>query len=184
LKDACRIANWTKPWETSGISLTFRARKIGISHSEHHSDTGGENSPGVEQAFRRGLDHGFHRAMQKIGVDWQSSHPLALEATKIGLWRRAELQDRHATSWGSYEEPEYPCVIRATLRRSGLRPSVRWSILSRDGRRCVVCGSSASDGATLEIDHIVSVAHGGTDSAENLRTLCFDCNRGKGSASE
>jgi 5-methylcytosine-specific restriction endonuclease McrA len=183
LKDACRVANWTKPWETSDIELTFRARLIDPGHAEHHSDVGGENSPAIEQAFRRGLDHGFHRAMQELGIDAQSSHPMALESAQIGQWRRAELQARNMTSWGSYVEPDYPCIIRTTLRRSGLKLSVRWSILSRDNRRCVVCGSSAEQGATLEVDHIISVADGGTDQPENLRTLCFDCNRGKGASS-
>ncbi|MGH2584557.1 MAG: DEAD/DEAH box helicase family protein, partial [Dehalococcoidia bacterium] len=36
------------------------------------------------------------------------------------------------------------------------------------------------DGATLEDDHIQPRAHGGEDAGLNLRPLCADCNRGRG----
>lgn len=184
LKDACRVANWTRPWEPEGVSLTFRARKIDDDHPEYQSDTGGENSPAVEQAFRRGIDQGVAEALRILGVDWQSADPLAQFSRKVHRWRLAELHARNTLNWGSFTEPDYPCVVRTTLRRSGVTPSIRWKVLERDGRKCIVCGISAKDGAVLEVDHIVSVFHGGTDDMDNLRTLCFDCNRGKSSGSD
>lgn len=56
--------------------------------------------------------------------------------------------------------------------------SKRYNVMKRDGFQCVLCGASGKD-AQLEIDHITPVAAGGADSMENLRTLCFKCNRGK-----
>jgi len=64
--------------------------------------------------------------------------------------------------------------------RSSISPSLRFDILCRDNRRCRICGATADDGVRLEIDHIVPVAKGGTDDMSNLWTLCFECNRGKG----
>ncbi len=41
-----------------------------------------------------------------------------------------------------------------------------------------MCGRS-KDEVSLEVDHVVAVAEGGTDEAGNLVTLCRDCNNGK-----
>lgn len=60
--------------------------------------------------------------------------------------------------------------------------SVRFAILQRDTYRCRLCGAAARDGAhvRLEVDHITPRSAGGTNAVENLWTLCFACNRGKG----
>ncbi|MFQ3583430.1 MAG: HNH endonuclease [Cyanobacteriota bacterium] len=52
---------------------------------------------------------------------------------------------------------------------------VREYILQRDGFRCLGCGKTASQ-AKLQIDHIVPIAHGGSNDISNLQTLCRDCN--------
>ena len=57
--------------------------------------------------------------------------------------------------------------------------SVRVDILNRDNYKCVFCGRNA-DRVTLEIDHIIPFSQGGSNEIDNLQTLCFDCNRGKG----
>lgn len=64
--------------------------------------------------------------------------------------------------------------------RAGLTTKARFVILKRDSYRCRICGTSADDGCRLEVDHKVPVAKGGSNDPENLWTLCFDCNRGKG----
>jgi hypothetical protein len=57
---------------------------------------------------------------------------------------------------------------------------VRQHVLRRDKFSCQICGRTASDGVKLEVDHRTPVSKGGTDSSENLWTLCDACNRGKG----
>lgn len=47
---------------------------------------------------------------------------------------------------------------------------LRAEILFRDCYRCAECGAAAE-----EVDHIVPLSAGGTDSAENLRSLCRAC---------
>jgi len=73
-------------------------------------------------------------------------------------------------------EEKSPRKPRQERRRIGKR--LRYLILERDGFRCVLCGKTAKD-RQLEVDHIIPVAKGGTESLNNLRTLCIDCNRGK-----
>lgn len=67
--------------------------------------------------------------------------------------------------------------------RSGISPKLRFEIFRSCNYRCQICGRKASLDLTLEIDHKVPVARGGTNDLANLWVLCFDCNRGK-SASE
>lgn len=42
----------------------------------------------------------------------------------------------------------------------------------------LVCGATNKE-TTLEIDHIIPVAKGGTNDISNLQTLCKECNRAK-----
>jgi hypothetical protein len=60
-----------------------------------------------------------------------------------------------------------------------VRPSVRFDVFKRDGFSCAYCGRKPPE-VTLEVDHIIPIAGGGTDNTENLVTACVDCNRGKG----
>ena len=64
--------------------------------------------------------------------------------------------------------------------RSGLSLSLRFDVFRRDDYRCQICGATTSDGVRLEVDHKDPVSNGGGDEMWNLWTLCFSCNRGKG----
>lgn len=50
---------------------------------------------------------------------------------------------------------------------------------TRDNFQCVLCGRRPPE-VELFVDHIKPVARGGDNSPNNLRTLCFECNAGKG----
>ncbi|MCY2980904.1 MAG: HNH endonuclease [Planctomycetota bacterium] len=60
--------------------------------------------------------------------------------------------------------------------------ALRFLVLKRDRFCCVACGQSPSNapGLELEIDHKLAWSKGGETIEENLQTLCFNCNRGKG----
>lgn len=64
--------------------------------------------------------------------------------------------------------------------------SLRYKVLSRDKFRCVICGRSPAKDVNIElhVDHIHPWSKGGQNIEENLRTLCFDCNLGKGAKIE
>jgi len=66
-------------------------------------------------------------------------------------------------------------------KRKPIKPTLRFEIMKRDDYRCQMCGITAKDGATLEIDHITPVVKGGNNDSDNLQVLCRDCNAGKGS---
>lgn len=67
------------------------------------------------------------------------------------------------------------------LKRPRMPARLRYKVFVRDGFRCVLCGATASDeGTKLHVDHIIPVFKGGTNSIDNLRTLCAECNLGKG----
>ena len=53
------------------------------------------------------------------------------------------------------------------------------SVFRRDGYRCQMCGATKSDGTRLTIDHIIPLASGGSNSIDNLQTLCRTCNENK-----
>lgn len=59
---------------------------------------------------------------------------------------------------------------------------LRDHIKKRDNYTCCICGNSIHNepNLLLEIDHIVPVAKGGLTEENNLQTLCWKCNRSKG----
>lgn len=64
----------------------------------------------------------------------------------------------------------------------GLNVRIRFEVFKRDDFRCQYCGRRSPD-VVLEVDHIVARANGGSDDPINLRTSCWECNRGKGAVS-
>lgn len=49
---------------------------------------------------------------------------------------------------------------------------LRLRVLERDRFRCVICGGPAK-----VVDHVTSLANGGTNAPSNLRSLCPRCDR-------
>ena len=80
---------------------------------------------------------------------------------------------------GIYENPINAEQSRRERERQMMTPSLRYDILKRDNFRCQICGRTAQDGVTLEVDHKKPIAKGGKTEPDNLWTLCMDCNRGK-----
>ena len=74
-------------------------------------------------------------------------------------------------------------IIKRTKRDPSL--GLRFLVLKGDNFCCVACGRSPAtvDGLVLGIDHISPWAEGGETIEDNLQTLCFDSNRGKGAHS-
>ncbi|NOT17631.1 MAG: HNH endonuclease [Sulfuriferula sp.] len=68
-------------------------------------------------------------------------------------------------------------------QRALMTSSLREKIKCRDNFACQCCGLSINDekNLLLEIDHIIPLSKGGITSTDNLQTLCWKCNRSKGS---
>ena len=75
---------------------------------------------------------------------------------------------------------KYKANKKRQNRSRYISASVRVSVLNRDKYKCVFCGRSSKQ-VYLEVDHIIPFSKGGSNDINNLQTLCFDCNRGKGS---
>lgn len=82
-------------------------------------------------------------------------------------------------------------IKKETDRRRRVTQSVKKEVLERDDYTCQICGISAGfvrnlcpgleEYLLLEVDHIQSVAEGGTGKdSDNLQCLCWRCNRKKG----
>ena len=72
------------------------------------------------------------------------------------------------------------CATKLEIRygRQPIPRKLRHEVFKRDGFCCRECGAS-KDETSLEIDHILPVAKGGTNDIDNLQTLCRECNRMK-----
>ena len=68
-------------------------------------------------------------------------------------------------------------------QRALMTSMLREKIKHRDNFTCKICSLSIADEThlLLEIDHIIPLSKGGVTSEENLQTLCWRCNRSKGS---
>lgn len=55
---------------------------------------------------------------------------------------------------------------------------LRREVVARDGNHCSRCGESG-ERRPLQLDHIVPVAEGGTDTLANARLLCTPCHTPK-----
>lgn len=68
-------------------------------------------------------------------------------------------------------------------QRRLMTPALRRFILERDDNTCKKCGNSTRNeqNLLLEVDHIIPIARGGLTTEDNLQTLCWKCNRSKGS---
>ena len=66
------------------------------------------------------------------------------------------------------------------VERGRVSNKMRFAIYERDGYRCRMCGRGERE-VNLEIDHIKPIAKGGKSTYDNLKTLCTECNKRKGS---
>lgn len=84
-------------------------------------------------------------------------------------WRRPKLRLRHRPEVTVHRSPE------PRTDRPRIAADTRLFVWQRDGGRCCDCGSTTD----LQFDHIVPVAKGGSNTAQNVELLCADCNRRK-----
>ncbi len=63
-------------------------------------------------------------------------------------------------------------------KRKSISNSTRFEIFKRDRFTCVYCGRTPPT-ITLQVDHVLPVAAGGSNDDVNLVTSCFECNNGK-----
>lgn len=63
-------------------------------------------------------------------------------------------------------------AVAEKMKRSAIPDIVKLIVYERDEGKCVRCGSNIS----IQFDHIIPVAKGGSNTAENIQILCQRCN--------
>jgi Homing endonuclease associated repeat/HNH endonuclease len=94
------------------------------------------------------------------------------------------------------DEPEQPIAVPSPITsrpaksrqedKQKIKLGLRYRILVRDNFKCVLCGTSPAltTGCRLHVDHFIPWSKGGKTIEQNLRTLCEQCNLGKGATLE
>lgn len=151
-------------------------RRVGIEGGDVHTYPAGELMDRLDEAWRKlGYPPGIWTLKRLTGLSegpfvsrWGS---IRNACVRLAAFHRGEIS-REQLLEGARTKPA----------RRALSGSLRYEIMERDHFRCTCCGASpATDPSVrLEVDHIVPVCRGGTDERGNLRTLCGECNRGKG----
>lgn len=107
-----------------------------------------------------------------------------------GSWRKAllafieKVNEDESTIQSEIENKT--CIEPQEIKKTGLVANsrtiplgLRYDILRRDKFSCTLCGRvPKTHNITLQIDHIIPF-NGSNTVAENLRTLCNECNNGK-----
>lgn len=110
---------------------------------------------------------GLYPAYEMTREFGREAEKVAAQLLAFGIWRDAGL--------GFYVAPYAGCGVVPEYRLP-IPPAVRFAVYSRDGWRCVHCGSTKR----LTLDHIYPWSRGGPDTEDNLQTLCRSCNSRKG----
>lgn len=86
--------------------------------------------------------------------------------------------DKHKglASWGKWQHSRGSAASRGYGSRW---QRLRKVALKRDGELCVLCLINGRVSKATHVDHITAKANGGTDSQDNLQSLCADCHKTK-----
>jgi hypothetical protein len=123
----------------------------------------------MEDAYRRGVLDGVDAAedwmldLHRNGYVRPKEIVWLIERHRLGKLRHAQMGKQF---WWDENIPAVKQESWAAVRRR---------ILSRDGNKCVWCGSIKD----LQVDHIRPVAIGGLPDDDNLRVLCRTCHKGR-----
>jgi 5-methylcytosine-specific restriction endonuclease McrA len=90
----------------------------------------------------------------------------------------ALVRDRERRAQRTLERAHAALAANGERRREPIPRAVRLAVFERDGGRCVECGSAFD----IQYDHVIPLALGGANTAENLQILCAPCNQAKGAS--
>ncbi len=181
-----RFGGWSKALERARLTVPNRCKR--------YSD-----EDYFENLLTVWTQHGRQPKYYEMNAP-PSSIPISAYEHKWGGWRKAlsAFLDR-VNSDVSVQETKGPSLVAEKSRSTSprLRPNrkrkvkqddlrqirlgLRYEVMKRDRFRCVLCGANPATlpGCVLHVDHVLAWSRGGKTTAENLRTLCANCNLGK-----
>jgi hypothetical protein len=172
-----RFKSWKMALEATGLNL------------EPH------RNPRKDQIPRSDLLGELARIWRQLGhrpskTEWDNSdakYSYTTYKTRFGGWVNAcmALVEGGVVSETDRGQSNQPTEVTTTIPKEKSRNvplKMRLAVLKRDGYKCVLCGRSPAThaGVALHLDHIVPYANSGETVKDNLRTLCEECNWGKG----
>lgn len=188
-----RFGSWRKALERVGLTIC----NLGKRYSE---------TDYFENLLKVWTQYGRQPTYGEMGRPPSLIRAKAYEA-KWGRWRNAlkaflarvnndVANSRETEASSSFQKPARASRAPST-RTNGKSPietklpraislGLRYDVMRRDHFRCVICGASPASmlGCELHVDHKNPVALGGKTVLDNLRTLCSECNIGKGAKVE
>lgn len=103
---------------------------------------------------------------------WESD---GLEARQVqALLIQRELRDQRRIA--NAEAAAYGGMQNQPSNRAAIPQDVQQAVWIRDNGRCQLCGTRSE----IQFGHLVPVAFGGSNEAENVQLECGPCNRKKG----
>ena len=159
------------------ISKATPFYRLGLATSPHHFPLDAHMFPWLQGAFL--VLYPLLEACTAMAEG--ESHRLAerLDAFKQWYLRDISQPDLEAETAPTVPTPS-ESVLLDLESYTFIRAGLWWAVLARDQWTCCSCGRSArQDSVLLEVDHIVPRSRGGTNTLENLQTLCKKCNIGK-----
>jgi hypothetical protein len=180
-----RLGSWNKALKTAGL----RPVNMGRRYTE-------------DDYFENILAVWTHLGRQPIYAEMKiapSVIPSKAYENRWGSWRKAlvafvsRVNADSGRAEGAHLVVDNP-MSAASLRRTTPQPEdqrkiplgLRYTVLVRDHFKCVLCGNNPATDPTcrLHVDHILPFSKNGKTVEDNLRTLCGDCNVGRGNRIE
>lgn len=173
-----RFGTWNRALQEAGIALVQ------------------EKSVSIDDLFDNMRTIWIAKGKQPVFRDMgqKSSRYVASTYTdRFGGWRNSLME---FLKWVATEQQEplasskiaTPKQLSINKKRTARDPTLRmqFRVMRRDDFKCVKCGRSPATEPKLrlEIDHVLPWSKGGETFEENLQTLCYDCNRGKGNSAD
>ena len=172
-----RFGSWRAALEAAGLQLSNNARRW-------------TDSDYFENILEVWTYHGRQPKYREMN---QAHSRIANSgyAAKFGSWGRAvqAFVDRVNSdiSVGVVETSASATTLPTAAKprqedQHAIAMGMRYQVLKRDRFRCVICGRSPATDLTcqLHVDHVLVFSRGGKTRLDKLRSLCADCNLGKG----
>jgi 5-methylcytosine-specific restriction endonuclease McrA len=170
-----RFTSWGNALAVAGLSNRFDDSKIAFTDEERFENLLTTwTALGRQPLYREMAEPPSLIAVDSYVKRWGSWRK-ALEAFVDRVNQDAPNETRSVSKTSASKK------VSAKRTPRNIPLGLRYTVLNRDRFRCVVDGRSpATHPVTLHVDHIKPWAEGGETVLENLRTLCSDCNLGKG----